>query len=145
MSFQTLFEKTLVEALQADVPLSAAVIGIYAGVAPQAADSGDSAAFPYLVIEDSDFLEYHDAGHTGWELLLTIMTHSRSPGRKETKDIQGLLFDALHRQQASLTVVGYSILFIDLVSSGVEEFTDADGSFEGRCDYRAVMTRNAAD
>lgn len=131
--------------LDGDVALSAAVTGIYAGVAPQAADSGDPSAFPYVVIDDTDFLEYHTSTESGFEVIMRLYTISRSPGRKETRDIQDLIYAALHRRQSSLSVAGHSVLFIDREGSTVEEPTDADGSWRGVCEYRALVTRNAAD
>jgi hypothetical protein len=135
--------------LTASAPLMAVVTGVYAGVAPQAADSGDPAAFPYVVVDDTNFVDYHTATETGFELFMRIYTISRSPGRKQCRDIQDLIFDALHRQQAAInadaSVVGHSVLFIDREGSTVEEPIDADGSWRGVCEYRAIVTRNAAD
>lgn len=139
------FDKAVQNLLAANVPLAAAVTGVYCGVAPQAADSGAASAFPYVVIDDTDFDDYHTADESGFEVLMRIYTHSRSPGRKETRDIQDLIYDALHRKQGSLSVSGHTVLFIDREGSTVDEPLDSDGSWRGVCDYRAIVTRNAAD
>lgn len=135
--------------LTGNTALMAVVQGVYAGVAPQAADSSDPSAFPYVVIDDTDFVDYHTATETGFEVFMRIYTVSRSPGRKEARDVQDLIFAALHRQQAAInadgSVAGHSILFIDREGSTVEEPVDADGSWRGTCEYRAIVTRNAAD
>jgi len=139
------FDKAVQNLLAADVGLSAAVVGVYSGVAPQATDSGDPSAFPFVVIDDTDFVEYHTASETGFEVLMRIYTISRSPGRKQVRDIQDLIFTALHRQENSLSVSGHTVLFIDRDGSTVDEPLDADGSWRGVCEYRAIVTRNAAD
>jgi hypothetical protein len=135
--------------LTGNAALMAAVTGVYMGVAPQAADSGDAAAFPYLVVDDTDFVDYHTATESGFDVIMRIYTISRSPGRKETRDIQDLIYNALHRQQAAInasgSVVGHSVLFIDREGSTVEEPIDADGSWRGVCEYRALITKDAAD
>jgi hypothetical protein len=143
------WDKAVVAQLQGNTALSDAVVGIYAGIAPQAADSGDPSAFPYLVIDDTDFVDYHTATESGFEVLMRIFTISRSPGRKQVRDVQDLLYAALHRQHAAMNaagnVAGHTILFIDRDGSTVEEAIDADGSWRGVCEFRAIVTRNAAD
>lgn len=139
------WDKAVQNQLAGNAGLSAAVVGVYAGVAPHVADSGDPDAFPYVIIDDTDFVDYHTATETGFEVIMRIYTISRSPGRKETRDIQDLIFEALHRKQATLSVSGYSVLFIDREGSTVDEPLDSDGSWRGVCSYRAIVTRNAAD
>lgn len=139
------WDKAVQNQLAGNAGLAAAVVGIYAGVAPQGADSSDPDAFPYVIIDDTDFVDYHTATETGFEVLMRLFTISRSPGRKETRDIQDLIFEALHRKQATLSVAGYSVLFIDREGSTVDEALDSDGSWRGVCQYRAIVTRNAAD
>lgn len=137
------FEKAVQNALAGDAPLMAAVQGVYAGVAPQPTDSGDASLFPYVVIDDFDLGEYHTATESGFEVLMRIYTISRSPGRKETRDVQGLIFDALHRQ--SLSASGHTVLLIDREGSTVDEALDADGSWRGVCSYRALVTSDTPD
>lgn len=139
------WDRAVQNLLAGNVALAAAVTGVYAGVAPQAADSGDPAAFPYLIIDDTDFVDYHTGTESGFEVVMRIFTISRSPGRKETREIQDLIYAALHRQQASLSVAGHSVLLIDREGSTVDEPLDSDGSWRGVCEYRAIVTRNAAD
>lgn len=139
------WDKAVQNRLAADAGLSAAVVGVYAGTAPQAADSGDPAAFPYVVIDDTDFGDYHTATESGFEIIMRLYTFSRSPGRKEVRDVQDLIYSALHRQEALLAVSGHTVLFIDREGSTVDEPLDADGAWRGVCEYRAIVTRNAAD
>lgn len=145
MGVRSEWDKAVQNLLAADAGLSAAVVGVYTGQAPQAADSGLSSAFPYVVIDDTQFLEDHTSTETGYDIDMRIFTVSRSRGRKEVRDIQDLIEAALHRQQASLSVAGHSVLFIDCDGSTVDEPIDADGSWRGECIYRAKITRNAAD
>jgi hypothetical protein len=125
--------------LSGDAALGAVIDAVYTGVAPQ------NCAFPYVYIDRTDFTEYSDASHTGFEVFMRIITVSRSPGRKETVDIQDLIYDALHRQEDSIIVPGHSVLTIDRDSSDPEEPGDVDGAFQGVCEYRALVTKNAAD
>jgi hypothetical protein len=145
MGVTSAWDAAIVTRLEASAPLVAAVVGVYAGVAPQAADSGALSAFPYIVIDDTDFVDYHTASESGFEIFMRVYTFSRSPGRKETRDIQDLIYDALHRQQGNLSVTGHSVLLIDREGSTVDDAGDTDGSWRGVCEYRALVTKNAAD
>lgn len=145
MGVTSAWDAAVIARLKASGPLVAATAGIYAGVAPQAADSGTPGAFPYVIIDDTDFLDYHTSSESGFEVFMRVYTFSRSPGRKETRDVQDLIYDALHRQQDNLSVSGHSVLLIDREGSTVDEPLDADGSWRGVCDYRALITKDAAD
>lgn len=144
MGVTSAWDNAVIDRLKADATLVAATSGIYAGVAPQANDSG-VVIDPWVVVDDTDFLDYHTATESGFEILMRIYTFSLSPGRKECRDIQDLIYDALHRQQANLTVSGHTVLFIDREGSTVEEPVDVNGSFRGVCEYRAIVTKDAAD
>lgn len=132
-------------ALSGNTALSNAVVGIYTGIAPQPEDSSNPADFPYVIIGDADFVDYHTSTESGFEVITRVLTFSRSPSRKQTRDIQDLIYAALHRQEESLSVTGHSVLFIDRDGSTVDEPLDADGSWRGECEYRAIVTKNAAD
>lgn len=139
------WDKAVQNQLQANVALMAVAKGVYAGVAPQAGDSGDKVAFPYVIIDDTDFVDYHTDTETGYEVFMRIYTISRSPGRKETRVVQGLIRAALHRQHATLSITDHSVLFIDREGSTVDEPNDTDGSWRGVCEYRAIVTSDLPD
>ena len=137
MGVTSAWDAAVYGALTGDATLTAAITAVYTGVAPQ------NSTFPYVLIDRTDFTEYSDSTHTGFEVFMRIKTLSRSPGRKETRDIQDLVYDVLHRQP--LTVAGHTVLSVDRDSSDPEEPGDVDGAWQGVCEYRALITKTAAD
>lgn len=90
---------------------------------PQAADAGSDAAFPYITVGEDTLVEWDTDTELGAYCTITIHTWSRYRGRKETKQIQGAIYAALHR--ANLTISGYNLVGIDWLQS--ESFMDTDG------------------
>jgi len=83
----------------------------------------ETSTFPYLTIGE----DVHTTIDTDTELMnqvsITVHTWSRYSGRAQTKQIQGLIYDSLHR--ASLSYSGYNFINIAQVSS--ESLLDSDG------------------
>ena len=120
-NFETVVQKAIYNKLINDTALMAVIDNVYDDV-PQV-NSGSEAAFPYVTIgEDS-----HTTTDTDLELSqqvsITIHTWSRFSGRSETKKIQGLIYDTLHR--SNLAEEGYKFINIAQVTS--ESFLDSDG------------------
>jgi len=122
MSFALAVQVAVYERLSAYSPLAALIKGVYDSV-PQPNDSGSGADFPYVTIGDDSIVEWSDDTRSGADILINIHTWSRARGRKETKTIQGLIFDALHRY--NLTVADYHNVGIDFENE--QSFIDADG------------------
>lgn len=61
------------------------------------------AAFPYVVVGDTTALEWDTDTSTGHEHTVTLHAWSEYRGRKEVKQIQGELYNALHRHDLSIT------------------------------------------
>ena len=121
-NFETVVQTAIYSKLANDAPLAAVIKAVYDNV-PQAISSGDNTNFPYVVIgEDS-----HTTTDTDTELMnqvsITVHTWSRYSGRSETKQAQGLIYNALHR--ANLIESGYK--FINIAQVGSESFLDSDG------------------
>lgn len=121
-NFETVVQKAIYSKLTSNSALMADIVGVYDEV-QQPNSSGEQSNFPYVVIgEDS-----HTTADTDTELMnnvsITIHTWSRFSGRSETKKIQGLIYDALHR--ANLLESGYKFINIAQVTS--ESFLDSDG------------------
>ena len=95
-NFETVVQTKIYETLTSNVSLMAAIKAVYDDV-PQAISSGDSSAFPYVVIGE----DIHTDTSTDLELSnlvsITIHTWSRYTGRAETKQIQGLVYSMRHR------------------------------------------------
>lgn len=83
----------------------------------------DNAKPPYVVIGDDTLAPFDTDGASGFEATISIHTWSTYRGRKEIKEMQGAIYDLLHRAQ--LTFSGYTFLGCDSELS--ESFIDADG------------------
>lgn len=122
MSFAIATQTAIYEALRASTALTGMITGVYDSV-PQPEDAGAPTGFPYVTIGDDSLVEWSDDTRSGADILVTVHTWSRARGRKETKIIQGLIFEALHRRP--LIVAGYHNVGIDFESE--QSFVDVDG------------------
>ncbi len=122
MSFEIAIQQSIYNTLTANVPVASAVISINDDV-DQPIDSGSADDFPYIVIGDDSVVEWDTDTELGADATIVIHTWSRQRGKKETKEIQGLIYNALHR--ANLTVTGYTLVGIDWIDS--QTFLDGDG------------------
>lgn len=104
---------------------------------PQVADGGDDSVFPYVTIGRIIFTEGDTQSANGFSALCRIHTHSRSMSMMECKNIQGSIYDRLHRNELSLTLFNnYSLLRED-----TDCMVEADGRIHGVCEYRALLER----
>jgi uncharacterized protein DUF3168 len=113
---------------------SLGVAGVY-DVAPQAADSGNGAAFPYVVMGRVIHSQYDTQTKTGHAAQIRIHTFSRSGAMLECKTIQGAIYDALHK--SVLSVAGFNNFSLLREDSDCEP--DQDGKIHGVCEYRALI------
>jgi len=116
MSYELAVQTAIYTALNGDATLGAMVTGIYDSV-PQ------DTAYPYVTVGEDNHNEWDTNTTLGSDCSITIHTWSRSRGKKETKTIQGAIYDVLHR--ANLSAAGYRIDLTEFVSS--QSFTDSDG------------------
>jgi len=120
--FETVVQTKIYETLTSNTALMAAIKAVYDDV-PQAVSAGDVTYFPYVSIGE----DVHTDISTDLELsnLVSITIHvwSRYAGRAETKQIQGLIYDALNR--ADILDIDYKFINIHQVSS--ESRLDSDG------------------
>lgn len=121
-NFESVVQTAIYSQLTSNAPLMAKVVTVSDNV-PQPEDAGDSANFPYVTIGE----DVHTTIDTDSELMnmvsITVHTWSRYSGRAETKEIQGLIYNALHR--SNLVQSGYKFINIAQVSS--ESRLDSDG------------------
>lgn len=115
------FELTLQEAIFSALSANAAIV--QKRITVRADDSGASREYPYIVVGDDELQNWDTDTELGGDSNVTIHVWSRQPGKKETKEIQGLIYDALH--DVELMAAGYKFLPCDWVSS--KSFLDADG------------------
>ncbi len=90
---------------------------------PQTEDAGDDESFPYLTIGEDTFTPWDDDFTQGYESELNVHTWSRYRGRKEVKEIQQTIYDALHRH--SISIAGYAT--INLHFEFADSVRDPDG------------------
>ena len=122
MSYEYAIQDCIADTLKSDSPLMAMVQGVYDSV-PQANDAGSGSSFPYVTIGEDTHVEWDTDTELGADVTITIHTWSRYRGRKEVKNIQGRIYEILHR--ANLSVSGYHLVGIDWLQS--ESFMDTDG------------------
>lgn len=79
--------------------------------------------YPYIVIGEDTLIDYNTNEKSGFEATLTVHSWSDYPGRKEVKEIQGAIYNALNRQE--LTVTGYN--FVECYQEFSETFLENDG------------------
>jgi len=83
-------------------------------------DYSDDSWFPYVTIGEIASDEWDTDTETGFDSDITIHVWSRELGRVETKEIQGSIYDALHRHE--LDVAGVHTITLEHTGS----FTDVD-------------------
>lgn len=132
MAAESEVQKSLADALTAQG------LRVY-DTAPQAADGGNSADFPYVEVGATEFAEFDTTTETGFDFVARIHTRSRSAGMKECKDIQGAIYSALHL--VNIPVSGFSTVLLRRETSGATRASD--GSIHGICEYRGLIEKNA--
>lgn len=123
MSFELAIQRALYDALSADPALLALGASAFDDVPQDDEKQVQNVAFPYVTIGEAAHADWSTSTDSGVLATAIIHTWSRTPGRAETKRLQGAIYDALHR--ATLTVAGYQCLACDFISS--ESFIDTDG------------------
>lgn len=66
---------------------------------PQVADTGRDDVFPFVTLGDDTINDWSTDTTSGGEATITLHVWSRANGRRECKQIQGAIYDALHRQE----------------------------------------------
>lgn len=68
---------------------------------------------PYVRIGDDTAIDAGTKTETAWEFTVTVSAWSfEAAGRKQVKSILSLIHDALHQQEASITVAGFTLVQI---------------------------------
>lgn len=83
----------------------------------------DTPVFPYVVLGESFSGQWDTKSFDGMDQDVVLHTWSRYRGRKEAKQIQGAIHDALNKQ--TLTVTGHSCVLCQFTFGQV--FDDPDG------------------
>lgn len=133
MSAANAIQVAIFGVLRADVPLgnllAASVIdGDTANKAvydapPQVSAPESSTPFPYVVVGDDTAVPWDTDSNSGQETTITIHSFSRYVGKKEIKQIQDAIYNAL--QDKALTVTGHTAVLCYF--DGSESFDEPDG------------------
>lgn len=115
-------QKAIFSALTANANIMSEVTGVFDHV-PQPLDAGDDSQFPYITIGEGVVNEFDTDDFLGFDSRVVVHVWSRQRGRKETKELQSLIYDALHRSQ--LTITNYHFISCDHEFS--DTFVDPDG------------------
>lgn len=112
----------------------------YPGMPDVHDDVDPDAAFPYVVIGEDTHIPWDTDDSVGAESTVTLHVWSRYRGKKEAKDIQGLIYEALNRHE--LSVDGYHLVTLEFEYSDV--ILDADGlTRHGVSRFRSLVEASA--
>jgi len=110
----------------------------YPGMPTVYDDVPKGAAFPYVAIGEDTHIPWDTDDSVGSESTVTLHVWSRYRGKKEAKQIQGLIYDALNRHE--LVVAGFVVVTLEFVYSDV--LLDPDAlTRHGVQRFRALVER----
>lgn len=140
MSFSTEIQKAVYDRLINYAPLASALAdnADMPGLPAVYDDVPQDAAFPYVTIGEDTLTEWDTDTELGSQSVVTIHTWSRQRGKAETKRIQGLLYNALHRHD--LSIPGYNV--IDCLREMNNSALDPDGhTRHGVSNFRIILQK----
>lgn len=106
----------IVGRLSADTGIAAVVSGVYDHV-PQ------GTAFPYIELGEDTFDQWDHDDANGFEGRVDIHTWSQYQGQKQVKELQGMVYSALH--DLPLTLTNYRC--ISIMQESEQVMNDPDG------------------
>lgn len=119
-------------------PLQQAIYSVLSGALSQSVYDHvpHDSSFPYVVIGETTAVDDSNKTKDGQEHTVTIHVWSQYRGRKEVKEIMGLIYSALHKQDFAITGHHLVLSKFDFQSS-ID--IDADGkTYHGVVRYRIV-------
>lgn len=102
--------------------LASAVTGVYTQV-PQVENPESDDAFPYIVVA----INLQSLGtdtEEGFDGIITLWTFTRTLGDLQAAEVEALVYDLLHRQEALLDVTGFGVSSIMSEESNVQTLDD---------------------
>lgn len=104
----------------------------------------ETAQPPYVLIGDDTAIDWGTCTTDGWETTLTVHCWDfEKAGRKSVKAILSAVYDALHRQEASITVTGFNLILIrcefETTLQDTSAVGQADRFYHGVQRYRALI------
>ena len=102
----------------------------------------ESAKPPFVVIGDDTAIDWSSKSGNGWEATLTIHAWDfEKGGRKSVKAILGAIYDALHRQEASIAISGFTL--VEIAFEFEQTFQEAAAEGQGDRYYHGVQRYRA--
>lgn len=100
---------------------------------------------PYVVIGDNTLSEWDTKSRNGWNCTIAIHVWDYlKAGRKSVNTLLSHIYDALHRQEANLTLTGFSLVEISREFHEAFQDTTPEGAsdhfYHGVCRFRALIT-----
>ena len=108
-------QKAVYTTLANDTAIKKKVKGVYDDV-PQ------DEKYPYIVIGDDTINKWDTDTELGLNTTLTIHAWSRKAGKKEIKEVMGLIYNALHRAEININ----NMNLVTCECEFMETFTDSD-------------------
>lgn len=101
-------------------------------------------AAPYVVIGEDTLADSDTKSNSRWDCTLTVHCWDyEKAGRKSVKALLSHVHDALHRQQANVTVTGFTLVEIHREFQQTFQEAAAEGAgdhyYHGVARYRAVV------
>lgn len=118
------------------VALNALGLTVY-DTAPQAEDGGSTANWPYVEIGFVSLAPFDTANSTGFDGVARIHTRSKNGSMQECKNLQGQIYDRLHR--GAIAVAGYQTVTVQRELSRCDRMPD--GTMHGVCEYRLLIDK----
>lgn len=132
MSFEVTVQEIVLAKLKASSSLMALITGVFDFVS-------EDTKMPYVTIGEDIHNDWSTETSNGTDCNITIHTWSNYLGRRETKLIQGEIYNALHK--TTFTVSGYNVVLCDFLKS--ESFVDADDETRhGVQSFRLIIEEN---
>ena len=103
----------------------------------QQPDGASTATYPHVAIGAVVLAKWDTKDANGFDFVARIHIRSRSGGMKETKEIQGQIYDRLHN--GDLTVDGYRLVLLQFETSDVDPVSD--GSFHGISEFHGMIEK----
>ncbi|MDW4550882.1 DUF3168 domain-containing protein [Defluviimonas sp. D31] len=135
-SMEWQFQVAIAARLGADPVLAGLGVAVY-DVAPTNLEGEPERAYPCVEIGHIDARDAGTRSSEGLDLLVRINTFSATGSFREAREIQGRLFEILHRKQSEIAVAGSHLILIRRDGSEVDR--DPDGIMHGVCEYRALI------
>lgn len=100
----------------------------------------DKESFPYVVLGNGNSSAWDTSNDFGREHLLTFHVWSRAEGKKETLEINQIIYDLI-QNNATLALSGHNHVNMTFLLSDVVRETDGQG-YHGVVQYRAITEEN---